>query len=434
MTISNITFPLELVEAFVEQLAPGSDIIREGEIFETLIACTLASKYFSFPARKRLFSNLVIDRESKYLLQNNTLLSKTRTEEEISRRINSFLDLLERSSDLALMLRSLHIIVDSKRVILQQATNLHFLLRSLSHRAHNLSILRVYSSDWFSWTTIPQEMADGLQGLCRSLPINHLDFICVHDIPPIIASARESPHLRYIDFKDSNFGKIETGIALGSNIWRARSVMPKNLEVLSSLPRDGRYEICHTSDGQTHIVGINITIQLYDDGQPLNRLLYDKRHMYAPLLTTMAIDFGTMGLLRQLAIGLRIGPRYRTEITTDITKVMNTLIDCLYYGNAKSALQEIKVTLDIGRVLYRGTNIFDPVDFGSPKAENRFATGEASAGPIDPRDAEPEVNDESRSSFEEHIRDLITDAIAITVPPIDEVLPPKIHICAKTMH
>ncbi|PPQ91111.1 hypothetical protein CVT25_013148 [Psilocybe cyanescens] len=451
MTTSNITFPPELVEAFVEQLAPGNGIILSEEILQTLIACTLASKYFSFAARKRLFSTLMIDKQPRHLLQRSIPLNKTRTEEEISRRINTFLDLLadERSSDLALMVHSLHIIVDKECIILQQATNLHGLLKDLSHRAHNLSILLVHGRISFSWTTIPQGTADGLQALCRSLPVNHLSFSCVHDIPPIIASVQTSPHLRHIDLKDSKFGTIEAGMAAGSNISPTRSVTSGNLDLLGSLPRFGSYEICYTYDGRTHIVSINTTIRYPDDAQRLNQLLSDERvcsslryccctfsGIYRPFLTTTLIDFGTMVLLRQLAIELSIGADHRTEITTDITNAMNTLIDCLYNGNTKSVLQEIKVTLNAEYVLYKGTSMFDTVDF-SPLQRLRIdslwqkhpliqSTQFYMNMELKPRNYWPL---EVQSSAEEIVRKLITDAL--TLPPVDESLLPKIHICAK---
>ncbi|PPQ91115.1 hypothetical protein CVT25_013153 [Psilocybe cyanescens] len=450
MTTSKITFPLELVEAFVEKLAPGGGVIQEKKIFQTLIACTLTSKYFSFASRKRLFSTLVIDRESKYLLQNNTLRSKTRTEEEITRRVNSFIDLLanKRSSDLALMIRSLHIIVDRERIILQQATNLHGLLRSLSHRAHNLNILRVYSLIFFSWTTIPQETADGLQALCRLLPVNRLSFNRVHDIPSTIASAQESPRLRYLDFKHSKFRIIEADMAAESNILPA-NVTSRNLDFLDSLPTHGSYQIRYTSDGRTHIIGMDIIIQLVHDSQRLNQLLCDERvrsslkyccwAIVEPFLTTKAIDFGNMVLLRLLVIELRIGLDYRTEITMAITNAMNTLINCLYNGTTKSALLEIKVTLNVGYVLYKGTNMLDPVDFGSLQRLRVDSLRQKhpliqsiqfhmNIGLMTHNSAHPEV----QSSVEEIVRKLITDAIAF--PPINQSLLPKIHVCAKRQH
>ncbi|PPQ81049.1 hypothetical protein CVT25_014579 [Psilocybe cyanescens] len=467
MTTSNITFPLELVEAFVEQLAPGTGIVQEKQIFQTLISCTLASKYFSFAARKRLFSNLVVDRESEYLSQKNTSRNKIRTEEETSRRINTFLHLLadERSSDLALMVRSLHIVVDKNRVILQQATNLHSLLRVLSHRAHNLSMLQVYGLIFVSWPTIPQETADGLYTICRSLPVNHLSFRRVRDIPPIIASAQESPHLLYIDLKNAKFGEIETGMAAESNISPARNVMSEDLDLLGSLSRYGSYEIRHTSDGRTHIVGIDVAIQHPDDAKQLNQLLSDERvrsslqycccDIYKSFLTTTAIDFGTMGLLRKLVIESRIGFSQKSETTRDaitseirvdiyqgyqgITDAMNSLIDHLYYGTTKSALQEIKVTLNVGHVLYKGINMFDAVDFGSLQRLRidslrqkhpliQSTQFHMNVGLTPQNSAHPEV----QSSVEEIVRKVITDAI--TFPPIDESLLPKIHICAKREH
>ncbi|PPQ81045.1 hypothetical protein CVT25_014575 [Psilocybe cyanescens] len=395
MTTSHITFPLELIEAFVEQLAPGNSIIREREIFQTLISCTLTSKYFSFAARKRLFSTLVVDRKPKYLLQKITSPSKNRTEEEISRRINSFIDLLtdERSSDLALMIRSLHIIVDRQRVMLQQVTNLHDLLRALSHRAHNLNVLRVHGRTFFSWTTIPQKTADGLQELRRSLPINRLSFSGIHDIPPIIASAQESPQLRYIDLEESKFAENDAGMAAETTISPA-SVTSGNLNLLGNLPTVGSYKIRYTSDGRTRIVGIDSTIQLFDDAQRLNQLLSDERvrsslrycnwtfsDTHEPFFTTKAIDFGTMVRLRKLSIVLCIGLYQRHGTTRDaitsemrvdiyqryedITDAVNSLIDCLYYGNSKSALWAINITLNVKHVLYKGTSTFDPVDFSS---------------------------------------------------------------------
>ncbi|PPQ91113.1 hypothetical protein CVT25_013151 [Psilocybe cyanescens] len=464
MTTSHITFPLEFVEAFVEKLAPGNGIVLEREIFRTLIACTLASKHFSLPARKRLFSTLVVDRERKHLLQKTTSRNKTRSEEEMSRRINSFLDLLadEQSSDLALMVRRLHIIVDSERVILQEATNLHELLRALSHRAHNLSSLRlhVYGIRSLSWTRIPQRMADGLQALCRSLPMHRLNFSRVHNIPPTIASAQDSPHLRYIDFKDSNFEKIDAGLAAETNISPATSLITGHLEVLRSLPTHGIYEICYTSNGKTHIVDIDVTTRLFDDSQRLYQLL-SNCHVHAslkncrlifganyePLFATKGIDFGTMVLLRQLVLEIRVGLYQRYE---DITNGITSIINCLHYGDAKSALEEIKVTLNVQRVKYRGTSMFDPVDFSPIKGlridsllgkhpliqKTKFCMIIG----LMQRDAGPEVNDESRLSFEEHIRDLIIDSGLMTainpenVPPIDDSLFPKIHICAKSGH
>ncbi|PPQ81048.1 hypothetical protein CVT25_014578 [Psilocybe cyanescens] len=468
MTTSNITFPLELVEAFVEQLAPGSGTISERDILQTVIACTLTSKYFSFAARKRLFSTLVIDWEPTHLLPRITPRSETRTEEEISRRINSFIDLLadERSSDLALMLRSLHIIVDRQQVMLRQATNLHGLLKALSQRAHKLNILRVDSRIFFSWTKIPQETADGLQALCRSLTVKRLILSFIHNIPPVIASAQESPHLRYINFEGSKFGKVETVVVAGSDVLPA-NVTSGNLDLLGSLPTHGSYEIRYTSDGRIHIVGMDIIIRLSHDSQRLNQLLCDEgvrsslKYCYwaidEPFLTTKAIDFGNMILLRQLVIESRIGLSQSYENTRDaitskmwvdvsqvyegITDATNTLIDCLYYGNTKSALKEIKVTVSVACVWYRGTSTFDSVDF-SPLQRLRIDSLRKKHPLIQLTQFlmnirliqlvdGPELNDESRSSFEEHIRDLITDAITITVPPSDEFLLPKIYICAK---
>ncbi|PPQ81050.1 hypothetical protein CVT25_014580 [Psilocybe cyanescens] len=454
MTTSNITFPLELVEAFVEQLAPGSGIALEEEIFQTLVSCTLASKKFSFAARKRLFSTLVIGRNWKHTSQiidwHWRMMRKGRTE-EASRRINSFLGLLadERSSDLALMIRRLHIIVDDERIILRQATNLHELLKVLSHRAHKLSILRVHGRYTFSWTTIPQETADGLYALCRSLSVNHLSFSGVYNIPYTIASVQEYPHLRYIDFEESEFAGNDAGMAAETTISPATSLIAGHLDVLTGLPKYGSYEICYTSHGQINIVGIDITIRLRDESQRLNQLLSDERirsslryccctcrDTHELLSTTKAIDFGTMVLLRQLTIYLRVGlDDDIPEITTDITSAMNTLIDCLYYGNTKSALQEIKVTLDTEYDLYERTSMFDAVDFSSlqrlridslrKKHPLIQSTQFCIRIGLLPYDSGPEV----KSSVEEIVRKLITDAIAL--PPVDESFLPQIHICAE---
>ncbi|PPQ91112.1 hypothetical protein CVT25_013150 [Psilocybe cyanescens] len=469
MTTSSITFPHELVEAFVEQLAPGRGAILEEEIFQTLIACTLTSKYFSFAARKRLFSTLVIDRESKYPLQKNTSRSKIRTEEETSRRINSFLGLLddERSSDLALMIRRLYIIVDKERFIFQEATNLHGLLRSLSNRAHNLSILRVWGHIWFSWMTIPQETADGLQALCRLLPVNRLSFNLVYDIPSTIVSVQKCPRLRYIDFKKSKFRKLEASMSAGLNISPA-NVTSRKLDLLGNLPTNGIYEIRYTSNGRTHIIGIDSTIHLFGDSQRLNQLLRDERirsslrycrctfsDTHKLLSTTKAIDFGTMVLLRQLVIELHIGLSQRYEVSRDIitskmrmdlyeryediTDAMNSLIDYLYYGNAQSALRKIKVTLNVERVLCKGTGMFDIVDFSSLQRlridflrkkhpliqSTQFHMNIGlmwhNSGPL-----------AGESSVEKIVRKLVTNAI--TLPSNDKSLLPKIHICAKREH
>ncbi|PPQ91114.1 hypothetical protein CVT25_013152 [Psilocybe cyanescens] len=454
MTTSNITFPPELVEAFVEQLAPGSGPILEREIFQTVIAWTLTSKYFSFAARKRLFSTLVVDREPKNVLQMTDRQRRMRTEEEISRRINTFLDLLadERSSDLVLMVHNLHIIVDNECVILQEATNPHSLLRALGHQSHNLTLLQVYSDNFISWTMIPQKTADGIQALCRSLPLNNLSFSRVHNIPLIIAPAQESLHLRYIDLKNSKFEKIEEGMEAELNISPARSVTSRNLDLLGSLPTYGSYDIRYISDGRTHIVGVDITIELLHDVQRLKQLLSDElvrsslryccctfRGIYQPLLTTTTFDFGTMALLRLLVIELRIGLDHKPEITMNITNAMNTLINCLYNGSTKSALQKIKVTLDIDYVLYKGTSMFDAVSFTSlQRLRIDFLRKKhpliqsiqffMNIGLMRRRYGPPKV----QSSVEEIVRKLITDAI--TLPPVDESLLPEIHICARIEH
>ncbi|PPQ88485.1 hypothetical protein CVT25_011990 [Psilocybe cyanescens] len=370
----------------------------------------------------------------------------------------------ERSSDLALMVRNLHIIVDSKRVILRAATNLHGLLKVLSHRAQKLSILRIHGHISFSWTTIPQETADGLQALCRLLPVNRLSFHYVYDIPFTIVSVQEGPHVRYINFKNSKFRKIEADMAAGSNMLPA-NVKSGNLDLLGSLPTSGIYEICYTSDGRTRIVGMDIIILLFSDSQRLNQLLCDERvrsslrychctfsDIHEPLLTTTAIDFGTMILLRQLSIELHIGLYQRIETTMDaitsemrvdlyqryedITNAIQTLIDYLYYGNAKSALQEIKVTLNVGHVLYKGTSMFDSVDFGSLQRLKTDSLRQKhpliqstqffmNIGLVPRNSGPPQV----QSPVEEIVRKLITDAI--TLPPIDEFLLPKIHICVE---
>lgn len=277
-TTTNPILPVELRDEILGYLVADSDMYLDRATFRTLLACNLTCRQFAAAARRRLFSTLVIDRDA-WQMNLTQRRWKGRSVEDMSNRINALINLLTNNdSNLALVVRRLEI----SCVVLRQESNLHGLLTVLSERALEINHLTMHICGFhcLSWYDLPYQISESLERLCRSLLIHGLHFLYLIDIPPSIVAAQSAPHFEYISLTRSGFQQSDL---------RPRAILSDftsteaNLDpVLTQIPNNGKYKICHTDARDLSIVGVHINISSVEDEQRVNQLISNE-HLFHSL-------------------------------------------------------------------------------------------------------------------------------------------------------